>query len=206
MPPAPDAGKSAVLGAGANEGGGKKAHAAADSDEKWREAAIFWRDHSQHKWAAYLKLPEAAQAELRAQLTARYNELSKLPANSKIQAIELDRVRIEDDLFYELSQMKRQHVQGDRYSEGYLRAVRELVENRMKERAARLENLQNVVSDDNKLRNDPKKFSNFIRERARQIERNGLGGGAAAAQGGRRRMPGQPATAESEEEVLPPSP
>jgi hypothetical protein len=204
--PAPNAAPQTVLAAGGNEGGGKKARAAEGEDKKMPDVvASFWRDHSRHKWEAFQKLPDAAQAQLRGQFITRYNELNKLATNSKLHEIELDRIRIEDNIFFELSKRKVQHPQGEKLPDDYVNAVRELIQNRMAERATRLAILQGEVDDDVQLAKDNRKFEEFVQNRAKGIERTGLVGGAAA-QAVRRRLLGQPATSEPEEGVTPANP
>jgi hypothetical protein len=182
-------------------GGNEAKRRAANSEDKWEEVAAFMRVNSPAKLAAFDKLPDAAKAPLRAQLIARYNELSKLPNNSGLREIEVDRVQIEDVLFAELSKRKQAHAKGE-FSPDYIRAVARLLENRMRERKVRAENLAAQVKEDESLQKDPARWKAFVQQRAQFIEKNGLGAG----QGLRRRLEGQPATAESEEELSQPAP
>jgi hypothetical protein len=183
--------------AGGNEGPkrAKPPNNPANNEDKWSEVAAFMQKTSPKKWAAYNKLPETAKASLRAQLIAQYNELGKLANNNKLHTIEVERVQIEDDIFGALSERKRTHAQGE-YSPEYLRAVKKLVENRMQERKARLENLTTVVKQDEFVKNNPTLMDDFVLQRAKAIERNGV---AAGAQGIGQSLPGQPATSESSE-------
>jgi len=100
-----------------------------------------------------------------------------------------------------LSEKGRQHVQGD-FSQPYLDAVRKLVLNRMEERKIRLDNLTAMVNEDEAIKKNHDTFEAHVKKQAQVIEKNGLNG---AAQGGRRRLPGQPATSESEDEVILPA-
>lgn len=192
---------AAAAGGEAGESRGKKGRPPnAANEDKWPDVVAFMKANSAKKWAAYEKLPEAAQLKLRAKLIAQYNELNSLANNEKLHKIELERVKIEDDIFGALSQQKRVHPQGP-YSPEYLAAVGRFVDNRMQERKARLEILAAVVNHDEAVKKDPAGFKTLVLERAKIIERNGLG----AVPGGRRRLTGQPATAESEEEVIHPT-
>ena len=193
-----------ALAAGGNETGekgGKRAHAA-NSEENWTEVENFMKTKSPKKWAVYDKLPEAAKVQLRGQLIARYNEVSKLAPNKPLHDLEVERVQIEDEIFAALSERKRNHSQGE-FSPEYLHAVERLVKNRMQERKVRLEDLRNMVKEDDIVSSDASTFKKFILGRAQAIEKHGV---AAGAQGIRRRLAGQPATDESEEEVLPGNP
>lgn len=192
--PTPDAPITSALAAGKEAG---KRPGPGNNEDDWPKVTEFMNAHSINKWRAFQKLPPAAQAPVKAQLIARFNELNRLQ-NKRLHDIEVQRVEIEDDLFAaQLAERGRQHVQGE-FSPAYVDAVKRLVLNRMDERAARLESLQTLVSEDKKLKDEPKKFNAFILERAKGIEKNGLNGGA---QGARRRILGQPATDESEDEA-----
>jgi hypothetical protein len=199
-PTTPDAPITSALAAGGKEAG--KRAGPGNNEDKWQEVEAFMLEHSKHKLEAYRKLPPAAQAQVRAQLIARYNELGRL-SNNRLHELEVKRIEIEDDLFAALlAERGRPHGQGE-YSQPYLDAVRSLVLNRMDERAARLDDLKAMVKEDESIRYNQDELKARVRKQAQVIEKNGLGG---AAQVTRRRIPGQPATAESEDDVLPANP
>jgi hypothetical protein len=200
-----------VVGAGGAEAEGHGKRSRQATEENWAEVEAFMRANSSRKWAAYEKLPPASQTALRAQLIAQYNELTKLAGNSTLHQIELDRVKIEDDIFGSLSDMKRAKspAEAEKLRPDYLKAVAELIKNRMTERKARWTNLKAMadtlqiqVNSDEAIKNNLSEFNKRVVERARVIETKGLGAGAPA----RRHTSGQPATSGTEESEVIPNP
>jgi hypothetical protein len=105
-----DDGKDKGIGNGKDRGDGKSRRSSSEvSEEEWNEIRAFMREYSRKKWDMFEKIPEGHELRRKVKpgIVYRYRELQTLKAQDPSRyELGLRRVRLEDDLFGLMGQLK----------------------------------------------------------------------------------------------------
>jgi hypothetical protein len=120
--------------------------------QEWKDIAAFMLDHSPNKWRMFELIPEhhSMKAKARAGIVHRYRELRSLEHRDKDRyELELRRVRVEDDLFGVLGEIRRADDQltEEQQKEMLRPKVRELWKIRMEDRELQVPRIQRQLRD-----------------------------------------------------------
>jgi hypothetical protein len=180
--------------------------------EQWAETEAFLKEHSPHRWDAYLQLPEnnPRKQALKAFIYARYASLRDLADHDeKLYKIRVDQLGVEDRIYGLLHDLKGagEPAQQQDLKASLREAVSKWVDLNLGERKIRIQRLETALKvEQEKLAKDEKAREAFVDRQLEQVLKTGNERGASGRGDSHRRDRGDGSGAPVTDDGPPPPP